>query len=261
MIRSDVMRLDLRLRRRSTIGYTVGLALYCFIVVAVYPTFKDTASLDSFSGSTAAALFGVSGSLTSPVGWLNGNIYENFFPLIMLLLTVGYGAACIGGQQEDGVLGTIAALPLSRTSVLGQKVVAMSVQGLVLAAAVAVCALAGRAYQLDVSPGNIVMVSVTTLLLGVDLGVITMAIGATTGRRGSALGIGGAIAAAAYLISSLAPVVSWVKPARFLSLFYWSVGNGQLGAGVSAADMAVLVGVGVVATLVAMRQFRRLDLS
>ena len=80
-------RLDLRPRRRSTVGYTAGLALYSLAVVAIYPAFEHSASLNSLGGSTAAALFGVTGQLTSPGGGLNGNIYGNFFPLIMLLLT------------------------------------------------------------------------------------------------------------------------------------------------------------------------------
>ena len=78
---ADVTRLDLRLRRRSTIGYAAaGMALYTLVVVALYPSFKNSTSLNSLSGSTAAALFGVTGPLTSPGGWLNGNIYGNFFP-------------------------------------------------------------------------------------------------------------------------------------------------------------------------------------
>src|SRR6516164_6829354 len=99
---ADITRLELRLRRRSTIGYAAGMALYTLVVVAVYPSFEHQTSLNSLSGSTAAALFGLTGPLTSPGGWLNGNIYGNFFPLIMLLLTIGYGAAALAGQNEDG---------------------------------------------------------------------------------------------------------------------------------------------------------------
>ena len=94
---ADITRLELRLRRRSAIGYAAGMTLYTLVVVALYPSFKNSTSLNSLSGSTAAALFGVTGPLTSPGGWLNGNIYGNFFPLIMLLLTIGYGAACLAG--------------------------------------------------------------------------------------------------------------------------------------------------------------------
>ena|SRR5487761_1255567 len=86
---ADITRLELRLRCRSAIGYAAGMALYTLVVVALYPSFKNSTSLNSLSGSTAAALFGVTGQLTSPGGWLNANIYGNFFPLIMLILTIG----------------------------------------------------------------------------------------------------------------------------------------------------------------------------
>ena len=53
-------------------------------------------------------------------------------------------------------------------------------------------------------------------------------LGAATGSRGTAIGIASALAALCYLISSLAPVVDWIKPLRFASLFYWAVANRQL---------------------------------
>ena len=59
------------------------MAAYVLMVVALYPAFQDSPELDSFAESSpgAAALFGISGSLTTPVGWLSANIYANFFPL------------------------------------------------------------------------------------------------------------------------------------------------------------------------------------
>ena len=101
-MRADVTFLDLRLRRRSLLGYTTGMALYTLVIVALYPQFKNSLSLDQLTrhGSAVAALFGATGTLTSPAGWLNANIYANFLPLIMLLITVGYGAACIASGQR-----------------------------------------------------------------------------------------------------------------------------------------------------------------
>jgi hypothetical protein len=65
---ANVTRLDLRLRRRSTICYAAGMALYALVVVVLYPSFRHQTSLNGLSGSTAAALFGITGPLTSPGG-------------------------------------------------------------------------------------------------------------------------------------------------------------------------------------------------
>jgi ABC-2 type transport system permease protein len=258
---ADITRLDLRLRRRSAFGYAAGMALYTLVVVALYPSFKNSASLNSLSGSTAAALFGVTGPLTSPSGWLNGNIYGNFFPLIMLLLTIGYGAACLAGQDEDGTLALMAALPIRRRSIVFQKAWAMALQTLLLAAAVTVCVFVGRGFQLAVGPSKAVAIAAALMLMGLDFGLFTMAAGAATGRRGTALGIGTGLAAASYLLSSLATTISGIRPARYLSLFYWSVGNDQIGTGVSAADFTVLTVAGLCALFAAVTAFHRADLN
>lgn len=258
---ADVTRLELRLRRRSAIGYAAGMALYTFVVVAVYPAFKDSTSLDSLSGSAAAAFFGVTGNLTSPGGWLNGNIYGNFFPLVMLLLTIGYGAACVAGQDEDGTLALVTALPIHRWAIVLQKVSAMALQALLMAAAVTACVICGRGFQLAVSPGNAVAVSVAVVLMGLDFGLLTITAGAATGRRGTALGVGSGLAAASYLISALASTISSVRMTRYLSLFYWSVGNDQISRGVGVSGFSVLIVTGLCALAAAFIAFHRADLS
>ncbi len=110
-------------RRKSIVGYTIGMALYVFVIVALYPAFKDSTDLDKLTSDNSglSALFGITGSLTSPTGWMNANAYANFFPLIVLLLTIGYGAACIAGQEKDGHLELVLSAPFSRRRVVGRR--------------------------------------------------------------------------------------------------------------------------------------------
>jgi ABC-2 type transport system permease protein len=260
-MRTNVVALDLTIRRRVLVAYAGGMMAYAFIIVALYPQFKNTTSLNSLTkgGSAAAALFGLVGSLTSPAGWLNANIYAMFLPLVMLLLTIGYGAAALAGQAEDGTLCLLAVLPLRRDALVGQKAAAIATQAFVVALAVGAVIQLGPFFQLRVSPAHVFEVSATTFFLGLDFGLIALAVGAITGRRGSALGVASALAVVSYLVSSLAPVVAWIRPARYGSLFYWSVGNEQISRGASAPDLVVLVLAGVVALIVATRAFRILD--
>ncbi len=261
-MRTDITRLDIAGRRRSLIGYSLGMALYTLAVVALYPAFKYSTSLDSLvkNDSTAAALFGVTGPLSSAGGWLNGNIYANLFPLVMLLLTIGYGAASIAGQDEDGTLCLITTLPVPRTAIVLEKAAAMAAQAAALAVAVGACVVIGRFFDLTVTLANVLSVSAAVFLLGLDFGLITMAVGALTGRKATAIGVGTALAATSYLIGSLATVVSWLHPAKYLSLFYWSVGNNQISQGTSFPGYAVLIVTGLLALYTAVIAFQRLDL-
>ena len=186
----DLIRLDLRLRRRMLIGTAVGAAAYLFLVVAVYPTFKhDTAFDDMIAANpAAAAAFGITGSITSPEGWLSANMYANFGPLLALMLTIGYGSAAIAGQDGDGLLGLLATLPVPRARIVAAKALTLLVAALVVpVVSYAVC-LTGPQFELNPRWGPLLGVSVALTLLAFDLGAIALLVGAISGSRGAAMG-------------------------------------------------------------------------
>lgn len=259
----EILALDLSLRRRSLFWYSLGMAAYVLIVVSLYPAFKDSNELNAFTEDSEglAALFGITGTLTSPTGWLNANIYANFLPLIILLLTIGYGAFALAGQESDGRLELVLSLPFERGRVVVEKVGALVVQAAAFSVIVFASALVGRWFELGVSVLDLATTSVGVLLLGVDLGLLALAIGAATGARGTALAVASAVASASYLISAMAPLVDWLEPLRYLSLFYWSVANGQLDDGLGIGSFVLLVGVGVALGWWAIVAFRRHDLA
>lgn len=258
----DIARLDLRLRRRSTLAYSIGFVAYALLIVALYPSFKADTSLDDLTrgNPTLSALFGATGSLTSPDGWMNANLYANFVPLFVLLMTIGYAAGAIAGQDEDGTLGGLASLPLTRGRVLGEKVASLGTLALPIPVVTLVAALLGPAFDLELGTRALLGATLGAVLMGFDLGLVALALGAWTGRRGVALGVAAAVAAASYVISSLAPVVHWMHSLRYLSLIYWSVGNGQLRQGLHLDALVVLVTVAAVLVAVTAAGFRRLDI-
>ena len=163
----ELTRLDLRLRRRMLIGTAVGAAAYLIVVVAAYPAFKDDTALSDLlrTNPGAAAAFGISGSITSPAGWLNANMYANFGPLLALLLTIGYGAVAIAGEAGDGLLGLTATQPVTRGTLLAQKVLALALVALVVPiVSYAVC-LTGPHFELDPGWTDLAAVTLTTALL------------------------------------------------------------------------------------------------
>jgi ABC-2 type transport system permease protein len=259
----DVTRLDLTLRRQMIIGTAVGVAGYAAVIVSFYPQVRHSVDVEQLIGNSSGlgALLGVFGSFTSAAGWLDANVYNNLFPLAMLLLTVTYGATAVAGRNEEATLGLVVALPLHRVKLLGQKVLALVVQAVTLAAVVtAVVALAGPRFDAGLPFGRVVLASLSVALLGVDLGLVAMAVGATTGRRGAALGTGAALAGASYLVNSLASMLGWVRPARVASVFYWSLADGRLAHPITAPAVGILAAAGIVGAGVSAFAFRRLDL-
>lgn len=258
---ADIAFLDLRLRRRLIIGYTMGMAAYALIVVALYPSFKNDAGLNQLSqnGSTVAAALGASGTLTSPPGWLGVNLYANFVPLVVLLATIGYGASAIAGQDEDATLGLVAAMPLTRRAITAGKLTALLTQALPVPIVTALCVVAGRGFDLAIDAGPLLGATAGVILLGLVFGNVALLIGAITGSRGMALGITSGAAAITYLISSLAPSIHWLHPARYISPFFYAVGDNQLQHGLPLAWAGILIVTTVVFALAAVVAFNRLD--
>jgi ABC-2 type transport system permease protein len=258
----EVTRLDLRLRRRSTVAYSVGLAAYTLLIVALYPAFRHDNAIDQLTRSnpTLSALFGAVGSLTSPTGWMNANLYANFLPLFALLMTIGYGAAAIAGQDEEGTLGDVASMPITRARLLTEKVVALAVLSLPVPVVSLGATLVGRAFQVQLPWSSLLQTTALAAAMAFDVGAVALAIGCWTGQRGPALGVTVGLAAAAYLISSLAPVVAWVHHLRYLSPIYWSVGANQVHDGATVPGTALLLALGVIAILLAQAGLERLDI-
>ena len=82
---------------------------------------------------------------------------------------------------------------------------------------------------------------VSTALLGILYGTVALALGAATGRRGVARGVAAALAVAAYLLSSLADLVGWLKPIRPASPWYHTLGVDPLAAGFLPLHLLVIV--------------------
>lgn len=262
MASREVAVRDLRERRTSLVSYSGGLALYIVVVLAVYPAFKDSTSLDKLTtdNPSLAALFGISGSITSGTGWLSANIYANFLPLVVLLLAIGYGASCLAGQEENGHLELVLTLPLTRRTVVLNKIAALALQVAVVSVVTFLSCMTGRWFELRPNLGHLATATVGVGLLGIDLGLVAMAIGAVTGDRSLAIGVAAAVAVLSYLISSLAPVIPAIAHMRFVSLFYWAIGANQLDHGLGLGASTVLLGTGVAAALTVIVLFDRHDL-
>jgi ABC-2 type transport system permease protein len=261
-MRTDLTRLDLRLRRRSLWAYALGTGAYALLIVVLFPSFRHDTSLDQLmrGNPTVAALFGVSGSLTSPAGWLNANLYANIVPLSALLLTIGYGAAAIAGENEAERLGLLAALPVARRELMAQKLLALGVLSMPVALATLAADLVGRFYQLRTSWLGLVGVTAGVALTALLFGCLALAVGSLTNSRGAALGVASAVAAASYVVSSLAGTVAWVHHLRFVSPLYWSVGQDQVEYGLQPASFAAFAVCIAVLGGVAAWGFQRLDL-
>jgi ABC-2 type transport system permease protein len=106
------------------------------------------------------------------------------------------------------------------------------------AAIVAACVAVGRLFHVGTSPNHLVAASGCVLLLGIEFGLVALTVGAAIGSRGVASMWPRPWPQSRTWSSTLVPAVGRIRPARFVSLFYWSFGNNQLTAGLGADEGA-----------------------
>jgi ABC-2 type transport system permease protein len=261
----EVLERSMAERRRSTIGWCVGAAVYTMINVAVFPEVKTQSGLNDLLQEYPPALMAMMGidaktlDITSAVGYLSSQM-NMIGPLLLVLVGIAFGSASLAGEEESGTLAMVLSYPVSRARVLVEKGAALLLVVALMASALLLTIVAGRLFDLDIPLAQVLAFCVSLALLGGVFGMLALAVGAATGSKAMGTGIGAVVAAATYLISSLAPVVSWVEPLRWASPFWYATGNNPLANGLAARDVAVLTASVVALWAIAVLAFDRRDL-
>ena len=249
-------------QRRGVLGWSVGLALTVLLMGGIWPSFSDmdiNALLDQYP-EAMKQIFNVT-DMGTGAGYLNAELFSIMLPAMFVIFAIARGARLVAGEEEDGTLDVLATLPVSRRLVLLQKAGALAIGVGVMAVVlfVATCA-ASVAFDLQIPVLHAANGALSMFLLGLEFGFIALALGASTGRRGLAVGVSAGIAGVSYLLFLMAQLVEGVRPLRVLSPIYQATADGPLSPAVPPIAALMLV-TGLVALAVSVALFDRRDLG
>ncbi len=253
-------------RRASLAWWSIGIFLYTAMIMAVWPVIDGNAEFESLAQSypdTIKALMGgedAFNAFTTPAGFLGTYLYSWILPFIFVGLAVAFGAALLGGDEESGLLELVLSYPVTRTSTVVQKALAMllAVTGIGVLV-IAVIYVMGMFVDLGVGIGALGAATLGTVLFALLHGQLAMATGAISGRRGLAIGVGWGVALAGYLLNVLSGMDASLSWLRWLSPLDYATGTQPISNGVPVEYLALLaaLAVAVAATVIG---FRRHDL-
>jgi ABC-2 type transport system permease protein len=234
-------------RRRSIVWWLAGLAALVLLTVAFYPTIKNqqqeyTKIFESMKD--LASMFGVSdiAQLAEPAGYVTSQIYANLFPIVLFVFGIGFGAAAVAGEEERRTMDLLLSQPVSRRSLVLQSFASLAVLLGVLCVAVFVLLLAAnRPTGLQLSVQGLLAATVGSWLLGMSFSVLALAVGAATGRRALAIGIGAGAAVASFVVFGLAPLSSATERLQVISPFYWFLGGEPVANGFDPMFLGLVV--------------------
>lgn len=250
---------------RGIASWAGGLIAIAAIQLWVYPSIRESSEgVSEMIESLPQALQEVfrMTDYTSGAGYLNVELFSFMVPLILIAVGVTWGAAATADEERRGTADILLSLPVSRVRVIVTKMIATAVVLLGLCVVLtATLAVGTRLVDIDVPLANLFAASFSCALLGMLYASIGFLIGALVGRPGIATGAGFALAIAAFVLYSLAPLVDTFDAVTPVNPFQWALGFDPMVNGLAVSNIGWLVGSSIVLLAASVLAFNRRDIS
>lgn len=177
-------------------------------------------------------------------GLMLSNMFNFLGPFVIAGLGISMGAAAIAGEETAGTMNVLGALPRSRARLLRSKALAAAtivvVAGVAASASyVVAAALAGA----DVGSMDLAAATAHMLVVCLMFGALSLALGAWTGNRALASGVGVGLVVLSFLASGLLPLFDGLAGWAKASPWYWISGPQPMTTGLDWAPLLVLLAV------------------
>jgi len=253
---------EVKFRRNAIIGWGLGLCFFPLVYIGIYPSVAD-----EMAGLADLEIYQAMGmSLGTFADWI-GSILVLFMPLIASIYALINGTGTLAGEEEDGRLEMMVTLPLPRWQIVVAKAIALTVATILIFLIVSlVSVIVFQAIESQIETDLVAMDVVTAIMsawpLVFALGMISMFLAAFSASRRAAAMIATAILIVSYFGDNLANSTSALEPFEPFFLFTYLDSTGRAVAeGQQPGDVLVLLGVGLVAFVLALFFFERRNLT
>ena len=252
-------------KRWFIIGWCAVMFFMIFLVMAVYPSLKQTDAFDKLAATVPdqlKALIGDADSFRTLKGYIATQLYDIRVPLLLMIMSLVLAQGLAGSEEEKGSLRTLLTTPLSRTRVLWERWGAGVIIVTVMILVTVIGAYIGAAVINESVPTDMIWrLGFMSWLFGVTPFTITYAVGPATGKRGLMMAVGLTVTFGSFLISSFSKNVDWLDPFKYVSLLNYydtsTIKDGTFNVG----DIWILVLLTLVCMCIAQLCFRRRDVS
>ena len=259
MLPQNIFSKTLYQKRKFIFGWFLGLTAMTILTLSFFPSFKNGEIGKTFSDLSPALqkVVGNTDSFRTVGGYIGQQIFALRIPLLATVLSIVLFNGLTVGEERKGLLETQLSLPLKRSTILLQKLLA----GITIMAVASIGVFVGIWVTLLFIHEHYSYLTIWREILGavlvsLDFGLIAFMFGSALGKKSIAVGVASGFAFLSYLISSLVTAVPSLKDIEKLSLFHY-----QSPAIISLRDSLVLAIVGLVFVLVSFLMFQRRDIG
>lgn len=125
----NLLTKELSARRGAIVGYGLGLALWGWAIMALFPSMAEQFGGIEFPDFYKA--FGDISHLGTLEGWLPLELFE-WVPLVLGILAITAGTAVLAGEEDSGTLELLLSLPLARWQLVVVKTLVLALTALIV---------------------------------------------------------------------------------------------------------------------------------
>ncbi|MET0979833.1 MAG: ABC transporter permease subunit [Candidatus Saccharimonadales bacterium] len=251
-------------KRAFIFGWSLGLIVLSFMMMAFYPAFHQDSGIDELVKNLPAAFQGLVGDLNNLKAlstYIGSQLFDVRIPIFVSILTIILAVSLTVTEEEKGQLRTLTALPLSRTHILFSKWLAIVVICLLAAFATAIGIEVGLVAIGETLDWMVVLrLCAMMWLLSVTLATVIFGIGLATGKRGLTMGFAVIVAIGSFILTTFARSVEWLQPYEILSIFHYFPAATVARDAIATGDVLVYLVIIAVFLVIGAVGFRQRDI-
>ena len=260
---------ELKQRKSYFFWWTIVTISLLALLLLIYPSIHSQANqLNKVLNQLPATIRdlktgGSQVDISSPVGYLNSQVYYLTLPLLQIIMAIGLGSSLLAHDEQNHTLELLLARPVSRVKLLTAK--ALSGVGLVVVVGIVSSIITlwlAKIVSLQISDMHLLLASFYCTLFSLSFGVIAFTLTAvSTLTRRLSIAVAVVISFGSYLLATLSSLSHYIEtPAKFLPYHYYNPTQILEGHVVTGLNI-YLVGILILGCVVSWLGFRRRDIN
>lgn len=236
---------------RGLAGWSLALAAVCLLYLPLYPSMGGGSQMQELLNQMPKELISAIGydSIGTGAGWTQSTVFGLLGFVLLIIASVSWGAAAIGGNEESGALELTLAHAVTRTQVVLEQALAILIKLVVLGLVVTLIVLSlNSPAELDLNVGYLLGTVALWLELGLLGASVALLCGAATGRRSVGIAGGAIVMIGAYILNALGNQKSDWDWMHNLSPYSWVFTEKPLQDGPNMLIGLALLGIAALAT-------------
>lgn len=249
---------------RSLIGWSLGVVAAMALYLPLFPSLGGNPDVEKLLAGLPPELVNTIGydEIATGAGYTQSTFYGLLGFVLLTIAATSWGTAAVAGDEETGSLELTLAHGVSRTQVILERSSALVIRLAWLSALSALLVIAMNDFaELDIEPAHAFAGAAAILGLTLLSATAAVAVGALTGRRVFATGAGAGVAVLGYALNAVANQSDDLDWLHTWSPYHWAYGGSPLADGAHWGSLALLYGVSVAFTVIAVAALNRRDIT